>query len=278
QAISVINACIVLTFDDDTVAEARITLGSVAPTIIHAASAEALVRGTRLDPELCRAAGERAAADATPIDDVRGTAAYRRQTVANFVAHALERLAIGDDGPLPDTPILLETKCDTPRSPAAAFSGTIETVINGVPRRLSASTDRTLLDALRDEGGLTGTKEGCAEGECGACTVWLNGQAVMSCLTPAPQAHGAVVTTIEGLADARDGVLHPLQRSFVECGAVQCGFCIPGMLMAGAKLLAERSHPTLEEVRIGLSGNICRCTGYRKIFDAVASASDEGAA
>jgi carbon-monoxide dehydrogenase medium subunit len=160
-----------------------------------------------------------------------------------------------------------------------AFAGVIETEINGERRTLVASTGRTLLNALRDEAGLTGAKPGCEEGECGACTVWLDGQAVMACLTPAPQAHGARVTTIEGLAalapdaaHAADG-LHPLQRAFVDHGAVQCGYCIPGMVMAGAKLLDERPRPTVAEVKAGLSGNLCRCTGYRKIFDAVLAAA-----
>jgi carbon-monoxide dehydrogenase medium subunit len=130
---------------------------------------------------------------------------------------------------------------------------------------------KTLLELVRDDAGLTGTKEGCAEGECGACTVWLSGQAVMSCLTPAAQAHNATVTTIEGLAGSAP--LHPLQRSFIDHGAVQCGFCIPGMLMAGAKLLDEHPTPSGDQVQVALSGNICRCTGYRKILDAVHGAA-----
>src|SRR5205085_8770041 len=136
-----------------------------------------------------------------------------------------------------------------PTQSMAHFAGTIDATINGQPYRLSGAQNKTLLNALREDAGLTGTKEGCVEGECGACTVWLNGQAVMACLVPAPQAHDAMLTTIEGLADGSAG-LHPLQRAFVERGAVQCGYCIPGMLMAGAKLLQGQPPAQLEELRV----------------------------
>ena len=275
QAISVIDAAIVLTFDGDLVSEARIALGSVAPTIVRAAAAEDFLAGKTLTAEVCAEASGLACAAISPIDDIRGSAVYRLATLRNLLAHTLAALGRDDAGTgIPDDPVLLDTApglADQLSPGGEPFAGIIKTSINGRPVELRASTDRTLLDALREEAGLTGTKEGCAEGECGACTVWLNGQAVMSCLVPAPQAHNAQVTTIEGLAaTANHGrELHPLQQSFVDCGAVQCGYCIPGMLMAGAKLLEERPYPDLAAIQTALSGNICRCTGYRKIFDAV---------
>ncbi|MGI9252127.1 MAG: 2Fe-2S iron-sulfur cluster-binding protein, partial [Thermomicrobiales bacterium] len=278
QAISVVNAAVVVTLDGGAVRDARIALGSVAPTIVRVSDAEAYLDGKSLDPAACLEAGRLAAAAITPIDDVRGSAAYRLAAVENLVADALRQIGDGTPSAVPADPVLLDTR-SRPENAATPFGGVIETTINGTPTRLTASTGRTLLDALRDEGGLTGAKEGCGEGECGACTVWIDGQAVMSCLTPAPQAHGAAITTIEGLAGtapARADGLHPLQAAFVACGAVQCGFCIPGMVMAGAKLLDERPTLTLTEIRTGLSGNLCRCTGYRKIFDAMQTAAPAG--
>ena len=271
QAISVIDLAIVLTVDGDRVSDARIALGSVAPTIVRAEAAEAALIGHMLSPDVCQRAGELAEEAASPIDDVRATAPYRRQTLRNLVAATLLELAASSASPtLPSTPVLLETPFRDMSHSADPFSGSISTVVNGVPHALTRSSRCTLLDALRNEAGLTGTKEGCAEGECGACTVWLDGQAVMACLVPAPQAHGAQITTIEGLG--RGGALHPLQEQFVAQGAVQCGYCIPGMLMAGAKLLDERESPDLADIQTALSGNLCRCTGYRKIFAAVSAA------
>lgn len=140
-------------------------------------------------------------------------------------------------------------------------------VVNGRPVQVSVRPDARLIDVLRDDLGLTGTKEGCSRGECGACTVLLDGEAVNSCLVLALKAEGREVLTIEGLA--RDGQLHPLQEAFLRHGAVQCGYCTPGMILAAKALLDRHPHPTREEIRRGLSGNLCRCTGYKKIVDAV---------
>ena len=149
---------------------------------------------------------------------------------------------------------------------------TIELTINGKKRKVETTTSTRLLDLLRDDLHLTGTKEGCGKGECGACTVIINGELVASCLVLALQADGAVITTIEGIGN--DGHLDSIQEAFIETGAVQCGFCTPGMILAAKKLLEENPHPTEEEIKRGISGNLCRCTGYQKIFDAVKLAAD----
>jgi carbon-monoxide dehydrogenase small subunit len=143
----------------------------------------------------------------------------------------------------------------------------LEMDVNGRRVVLEIEPSAMLVDVLRHQLGLTGTKVGCREGECGACTVLVDGTAVNSCLIPALKAHGRRVETIEGLAS--DGEPHPLQEAFVERGAVQCGYCTPGMIMAAEALLDKNPHPNKEEIKRGLSGNLCRCTGYSKIIEAV---------
>jgi carbon-monoxide dehydrogenase small subunit len=148
----------------------------------------------------------------------------------------------------------------------------ISLTVNGRARAIDVLPHHTLLEVLRDDLGLTGTKECCLVGECGACTVLVDGLSVDSCLVLAVEADGASVTTVEGLATGDR--LHPLQQAFLDHGAAQCGFCIPGQLIAGAALLAENPHPTRTEVEEGLAGNLCRCGGYGQIIDAVLAASE----
>jgi carbon-monoxide dehydrogenase small subunit len=146
--------------------------------------------------------------------------------------------------------------------------------INGTEYHVTTQVTRTLTEVLREDLGLLGTKIGCNKGECGACTVIMNGRSVTSCLVLAVQADGATITTIEGLA--RDGKPSAIEQAFVEEGAVQCGFCTPGMVMSTQALLSANPHPSEAEIRTALEGNLCRCTGYAKIIDAVQKASQQG--
>ena len=143
--------------------------------------------------------------------------------------------------------------------------------VNGASHTVDVYPMECLLDVLREEIGLTGTKEGCGEGECGACSVILDGLLVNSCLVPVLQVNGCEILTVEGLEE--NGHLHPLQDAFANTGGAQCGICTPGMIMASYQLLARWPHPTDQQIREGLAGNLCRCTGYEKIFDAVRQAS-----
>jgi len=156
------------------------------------------------------------------------------------------------------------TKCD------------VALTVNGRALTVRAYAMERLLDVLRNLLGLTGTKEGCGEGECGSCSVLMDGQLVNSCLIPVLQARGSSIVTIEGLAQGQR--LHALQQAFLKCGGAQCGICTPGMILAAAYLLSKTPQPTVVEIREGLSGNLCRCTGYMQIFEAVAQAARQGTA
>ena len=281
--IAVANVALVVALDaDEAVTEARIALGSVAPTIIRAPEAEAALVGQRLTADRISEVAALAAQAATPIDDVRGTAWFRTEEVAEMVARGLHALAEGDARlglPQPDAMALLWGKVKRwPRLSGptiahhAAGDEPIQCVINGENVTVEGANGKTLLHMLRDDLGLTGSKVGCEEGECGACTVWLDGIATLACMTPAPRAHGACITTIEGLA-GEEGALHPVQEAFIEEDAVQCGYCTPGFVMSAAKLLEEQPRPTRAQIKTALSGNLCRCTGYYKIITAVEKAA-----
>ncbi len=276
QAISVVNVAVLLKFDADKVTQAAITLGCVAPTIIRVPVAEQSLIGRNLNEDVIVNAARLAAATPTPIDDIRSTAEYRTEMIKVLVARALRALASGSEREnWPQVPAMLWGAADTNHSLTAMrqIDGqqAITTIINGQQYTIDGGQDKTLLRFLREDVGLPGTKEGCAEGECGACTVFLDGAAVMSCMVPAPRADGADIVTVEGLQ--QDGHLHPIQEAFVEEGAVQCGYCTPGFLMAGAKLLEEHPEPTHEQIQQSITGNLCRCTGYYKILKAFEEAS-----
>jgi carbon-monoxide dehydrogenase small subunit len=146
----------------------------------------------------------------------------------------------------------------------------ISCTVNGKPRTLAAHPMERLLDVLREQLHLTGTKEGCGEGECGACSVVIDGRSVNSCLVPVAQVEGATIKTIEGIANGEQ--LHAVQQAFIDCGGAQCGICTPGMVMAAVDLLERNQNPTEADIRNGLAGNLCRCTGYMKIFESVVRA------
>lgn len=278
QAISVVNVAVILDFKAAAVASASITLGAVAPTIIHAVEAENYLKGKPLTEAAIAEAARLAMEASRPIDDIRGSAAYRREMVRVCTARGLRSLLEGEEqAGVPSDPVLLWgegrptaagqlTTTAFPESP-------IQTTINGKQYSFHSGHEKTLLRLLREEAGLTGSKEGCVEGECGACTVFLDGKAVMACLVPAPRAHGAEIVTVEGLAV--DGKLHPVQQAFIEDGAVQCGYCTPGFLMSAAKLLEERPRPNRDEIAQAITGNLCRCTGYYKIVQAIEDASKQ---
>jgi xanthine dehydrogenase iron-sulfur cluster and FAD-binding subunit A len=280
QAISVVNCAVVLTMDEEgRTTDARIALGAVAPTIRRAHQAEQALIGHRLSQAVIAEAAALAAQAAQPIDDIRGSANYRREMVTTLVLRALRQLAAGGVADEAQAPATLRISA-APSSPPDSPPMPIRTTVNGREYTITHAEagNKTLLRLLREDCGLIGTKEGCSEGECGACTVILDGRAVMSCLVPAPRAHGATIITIEGVKalwpkGAQDN-LHPLQRAFIEAGAVQCGYCTPGFIMSGAALLCEHPQPSEAQIRESISGNLCRCTGYYSILNAFRRATE----
>jgi carbon-monoxide dehydrogenase medium subunit len=262
--------------EDGRCTSARIELGSVGPTVVRGRNAEGALSGKEVTSELARTVGEIAAGEIQPIDDVRSTADYRRSVTVALVhdacVSAFHRTA---EEARPSRRRNGDQRFVSPAGEAVQLGpnekAQIALTVNGMRHELDVLPNELLLNVLRERLELTGAKYGCGIGECGACTVWLNGTPVLGCLVLAISADGAEVRTIEGLA-APDGTLDPLQSAFIEENAFQCGYCTPGMLMMTKKLLEEIPQPTEDEIRDYLKGNHCRCTGYAAIVRAVNTA------
>ncbi len=278
QAISLLNVTVILTMHQKVVEKASITMGAVAPTIIHAIDAEKFLAGKELGQESIQHAAELVMQAARPISDIRSSNSYRRNMVRVTARRAIQAIADGTetDG-IPKSPVLLWGQDNYPQGKLPETThideeSPIRTRINGREYTFYSGQEKTLLRLLREDANLIGTKEGCAEGECGACTVYLDGVAVMACMVPAPRVNGADIVTIEGIH--QNGGLHPVQQAFIDAGAVQCGYCTPGFVMSAVKLLEERKQPTSDEIRQAITGNLCRCTGYYKIVEAIEKAAE----
>jgi len=254
--IAVVGCGVNVTLDGNGVCtDARVVLGAVAPTQVIAEEAAAALIGHKLDNDTLAKLDAAAGRACKPINDKRGTIEYGSRSPAS------------SHGARPRSP--LNAPPSARRLPMAKTH--VSTIINGEPVEFLCEPQQTLLDVLRDELNLTGSKEGCSSGDCGACTVIADGQIVCSCLMLGAEAEGRKITTVEGIAEGEK--LHPVQQKFLEYAALQCGFCTPGFIVAAKALLDENLNPTEEETRYWLAGNLCRCTGYDKIIRAVLDAA-----
>jgi xanthine dehydrogenase iron-sulfur cluster and FAD-binding subunit A len=285
---AIVAAAVVLGLDPDRrIALARVALGGVGPAPLRVEAAEAALLGERPGAELFRRAADMVAQAVDPPSDIHASSSYRRHIAGVLVRRGLSvaesRVATrrgpgpfdsAQGRPLPrEERERLRAASLTERnfSPAPAEKISIAVEVNGVRRAATVEARRSLVDFLRHDLGLVGTHVGCEHGVCGACTVMLDGRTVRSCLLFAAQADGAEIVTIEGIGT--NEALHPLQRAFRRHHAVQCGFCTPGMILAALELLRDHADPTEEEIRVGLGGNLCMCTGYVNIVRAVRAAA-----
>jgi carbon-monoxide dehydrogenase medium subunit len=279
QAISLVNAAVAINSVDEVIMDCRIAVGAVAPTIVRLSKLEKSLMDKNISVietlDLSTYIEE-----ISPIDDIRSSSRYRRDMAALVVKRCIESIRDPESAycQVPENPVTLEGTAETNEKSHYSYlvddQNPILTTINGKKYEFHNANNKNLLDLIREDAGLTGAKEGCKEGECGACTVFMDGKAVMSCLVPAPRAHMAQIETIEGISP--EGSFHPVQEAFISEGAVQCGYCTPGFVMSGVKLLQEKPHPTKNEIMQAFAGNLCRCTGYYKIIKAIEVAANGG--
>lgn len=280
QAISLVNTAIALKLANECVVDAVIAMGAVAPTVIRLRGLESALIGKTMY-ELENFDYSIAEKEIHPISDIRSSDQFRSEMTSLVIKRCIQ--AINDPAKrqpqIPESPITLAVPQNKPASSIDKGQlidekNPIRTSINGKEYVFYNAHKKSLLDLIREDAGLIGSKEGCAEGECGACTVHMDGKAVMSCLIPAPRAHLSHITTIEGIS--KGDVLHPLQEAFLTEGAVQCGYCTPGFIMSAVQLLEERINPDINAIKESITGNLCRCTGYYKIIRAIEKAAISG--
>jgi len=278
HGISVANCAISCLLIDEKISDAHIALGSVGERVFRATNAEKELNGKNIKSVDKNKVAELVISHAKPIDDIRASLDYRKRLIKVLIKRGLDSLIHQSSKQKAEKPVLLwgakryhpstlkSTEIHTSQAP-------IQTVINNKKYEFKSGQTDMLIHLVREQAKLTGTKLGCGEGECGACTLFLDDVPVLSCLIPAPRAHQAEIKTIEGVSS--EDTLHPVQKAFIDQGAVQCGYCTPGFVMSTIKLLEEIPAPNSEQIKSALAGNICRCTGYYKIIQAVEQAGLE---
>jgi xanthine dehydrogenase iron-sulfur cluster and FAD-binding subunit A len=285
QDIAIVNAAAWVVMDKKKCRQCRLAVGAVAPTPLRLRNVEKVVEGEEVGSELLDRISKMVEQEVSPITDVRSTEEYRRIMSGVLIKRAIVqalRNAEGGTGNAeliqPRQPLRIDPEPGSKKSEIQISKSEIRRVVsfnlNGYEVSAEVESHKMLLQVIRDEFQLTGTKEGCGEGECGSCTVLVDGMSVDSCLYPAFEVGGKTVTTIEGLL-GEGHTLHPIQEAFVENGGVQCGFCTPGMIMSAKALLDEIPDPSDAQIKRGISGNLCRCTGYVQIIDSIRKAAEK---